>query len=50
MFDGTFLSTQEWKNAQITLLFAPGYNLLVISVQSKSDQYLALICFNLKIV
>jgi len=48
MSDGTFLSTQVWKKLQITLLFAPGYNLLVISIQFKSDQCLGLICSNLK--
>jgi len=47
IFDGTFLSIQEWKKRQITLLFAPGYNKLVISIQFKSDQYLGFIFCNL---
>jgi len=48
MSDGTFLSIQLWKKPQITLLLAPGYNLLVISIQFKSDQCLGFICSNLK--
>jgi len=48
MFDGTLLSSQSLKREQINELFAPGYNLLVISLQSKSDQCLGFKCFILK--